>query len=277
MAVANKAEFLSKLLDDDEDDIVRFEFEHATKKIKCNISLLMQESQVFKIMFSEKWKKETIQLKDFVQFNQYLVFKKFVNILYGIIEVNSLTIQLATDVFFYSHKYEVKVMSDKILLFLKEQMKQRSLSLTEMSRICSFSEMFQLDLKECLDQVKLCLNNENVYEIYLLAERLNLTKVKERALDFSATIKAREIWSAKFLCAVIGSLQQKQQLHEEQIKNLALVKQEKGNKNRGTQQLRPRLFQQPREYEEYVPLSVPTPSLLEPSDDEYDPSQVYGW
>lgn len=106
------------LEDDCEDDLIRFTFPYEKRKIKCSISMVSAASNVFKAMFSERWNQEksvddaqmvdqrncyekSIKLDDPVHFDEYLMFKLFVEILYGLRHVDSsLTVDQATGIYF---------------------------------------------------------------------------------------------------------------------------------------------------------------------------------
>lgn len=208
------AKFSSNLIVDDDEDVVRFKFPDENKQIRCHRSLLTKVSPVFNTMFtSENWNKETtIRMNDLVKFNQFFVFKLFVNILYDICSANSVTLEQATDVFFYSHKYQVNIVNDKILSFIKREIKYKTFSLEELQRVHSFSEFYGLDLKEKLDLMSLNLNEGNCCEHFQLADELNLTKMKQRIIEFAAkTIKPNRKWPSEFLCLVVEDLQEERQ------------------------------------------------------------------
>lgn len=64
-------------------------------------------------------KEKIITLIDRVDFDQYLTFKSFMEILYGLRQIDS--IDQATTVYYYAHKYHVVDVEKKILEFLCER------------------------------------------------------------------------------------------------------------------------------------------------------------
>lgn len=207
------AKLLSNLLveDDDDEDIVRFSFPNQNRQIKCSICLLSKVSPVFEAMFTENWHtKKTVKMDDFVQFNQFLTFRLFVNMLYGLLEFNSLTIGDATNAFFYSHKYQVEIVNDRILSFLHHKVAIGSLSLIEFRVLLDFAQLFNLThLMAKLDHFDLKLDVDNCYELYQLADQMNLKKIKQRVIGYCVTVQPKAEWSSEFLCLVIASMQQK--------------------------------------------------------------------
>lgn len=184
------SEFLTKLvLEDNEDDIVRFAFSNEKRKIKCSISMLSEVSPVFETMFSSLWRNEkaaeveldfhqekTITLDDNVNFDQYVAFKLFMQILYGLHRIDSLSVDQASSVYFYSHKYEIKDIEERIQRFLNKRMEsgmsQKPFSVTELKDGIEFAQGYQLDeFKDKLDQVKLAFDEENPIKFFDLANK----------------------------------------------------------------------------------------------------------
>lgn len=154
------------MLDEDESDVIKFAFPNEERKVKCFISILSEASPVFQTMFYTRWNQaksvdkqpgnqyelnqcqrscyqvETIRLDDAVNFDQYNTFKSFMEILYGLFRADSLTIQRATDIYYYSHKYQVKKVETKIHNYLYERMK-KGISVTELHQIIEFVQMYQ--------------------------------------------------------------------------------------------------------------------------------------
>lgn len=170
--------YLSKLLiDDDETDLIRFTFPDDNRKIKCSKSMLSEISPVFQKMFSETWLKETtIKLEDDVTFIQYSAFKLFLEIIYELRDINSLSVDDATAIFFYSHKYQVADIKNEIQDHLNKRMEAASavtrdpLSTAELNDGLQFAEMYQLeDFKKKLDKVKLGFDDNNPVQFYDLA------------------------------------------------------------------------------------------------------------
>lgn len=177
-------------------------------------------------MFSEKWTKKTIEVNDYVDFNQFDAFKRFIYIIYGLHDVGPLTIVQACNVFFYADKYDVKLLKAKVLTFLKEKMTRRCLSINELARIFFFDEKYELGIKTVLDGARLALSENNVVEFYQMADELKLARMKGRIIDFSINIEPKQNWPTDFLCAVIEGLKQQQcQLKEIHKRNLELEKQ----------------------------------------------------
>ncbi len=229
--------FLSKLLiENDGDDFVRFSFPNETRQIKCSISLLSEVSPVFKTMFSEKWcSQKIIKMDDHVQFDQFLTFKLFIDIIYGLTKEDALSVGQAVNVFFYSDKYQVDAMKDRIHCFIADKIEIGWISTTELEEVYNFIKLFQFDdLIKSLDNMELDLDAENSYEFYKLADKMQLPQMKEQVIVYCETLQPDPKWGCDFLCLVVNNLQRK-------IQTLTAVeskKNEKSGKNRPQKPIR---------------------------------------
>lgn len=222
------AEFLTKLmLEDDEDDVVFFAFPNEKRKIKCSISMLTEISPVFEAMFSTRWHQEksidnqqldsisqdkTIQLDDGVTFNQYLTFKLLMQILYGLRQIDSLSVDQATGVYFYANKYQIKDVAEKIKKLLNKRMEtgisKSPFTFTELKQGIEFAQLYQLDdFKNKLDKVKLDFNGENPVQFWDLVNKFEMEALKQQLLHHLKTIVPKADWGEDILLAVIGRLQ----------------------------------------------------------------------
>lgn len=217
---------ISKILiesDKDEENVI-FTFPDE-KKLKCSMSLLSEVSPVFKIMFGEVWfqGKKTVEMNDsvdgFDNFDQYTVFKLFLNILYGLCDVDTLTFSQATEVYFYSHKYQVDIVNEGLLSNIGDKIDVGSPSTTELKDLFHFVQLFELDeLEERLDVLELDLDEENCYEFYGLAKKMDLHALEQQVINYCGSIEPDTDWAPEFLCLVIKTLQENQKSCEEQIK-----------------------------------------------------------
>ncbi len=229
------AEFLSNLmLDDDEEDIVRFAFPNQKRKIKCFIPMLKEISPVFEAMFSARWRQENvaddinqpdqsegidtasqvkiIQLNDDVKFDQFAAFKLLMQILYGLKQLESLTVDQATDVYFYSHKYQIKEVNANIQKLLNERMESGMsnlpLSVAELSESVGFAQLYNLDeFKYKLDNVILAFDEDNPIQFWDLALKSNMKSLQEQVVDHVKAIAPNKDWPLDLLLAIIGRLQ----------------------------------------------------------------------
>ncbi|XP_037046525.1 uncharacterized protein LOC119081596 [Bradysia coprophila] len=229
------AEFLSKLmLEDDGDDVVFFAFPNQKKKIRCSVSMLTEISPVFGAMLSTWWSQEnplhvddtqphsfvthsqdkTIQLSDDVNFDQYSTFKLLIQILYGLRQMDSLTVEQATNIFFYAHKYEIKDAEDKIQKFLNERMEsgmgQVPLSVAELTEGIEFAQLYHLDgFKKKLDQVKLAFDEENLtpFQFWDLSIKFEMKTLQDQIIDRMMNVAPKKDWPFDLLIAVTERLQ----------------------------------------------------------------------
>lgn len=252
------AEYLTKLmLEDDEDDGVSFAFPNEKRKIKCSISMLCEISPVFEAMFSARWSQEksgdnqldsvlqqdetvklddnqldlfphqdkTVKLEDDVKFDQCHTFKLLMQILYGLRQINSLSVDQAIGVYFYTHKYQIKDVEDKIQKFLNERMEsglsKRPLSVKELKDGIEFAQMYQLDeFKNKLDRVKLAFDEVNPMQYMDLANQFEMKTLKKQVVDHVKTIAPKEDWSPDILREVITCLQAQIEDNKKTLKEL---------------------------------------------------------
>lgn len=224
------AEYLSKLmLENDEDDIVSFCFPNQKRKIKCSISMLTEISPVFEAMFSTRWcheeevddnqltvdavsKDKTIELSDDVTFDQYLTFKLLMQIMYGLREPNSLTVDQATNVYYYSDKYQIKEVSDKVQKFLNQRMQSgistHPLTVAEPAESITFAQLHKLaDFKSKLDEVKLAFDEHNTIQFWDLTVKFEMKKLQEQVLDHLKTVAPKNDYPPDLLIALVSDLQ----------------------------------------------------------------------
>lgn len=213
--------YLSKLLiEDDEADLIRFTFPDDNRKIKSSKSILSEISPVFEKMFSDTWLTEsTIKLEDVVTFHQYSTFKLFLELVYELREVNSLSVDEATAVYFYSHKYEVIDTTNKIQTHLNQRMEagvgKNPLSVAELNDGLEFAEMYQLeDFKQKLDKVKLDFDHDNPVQFFDLAVKFQLDTVKEQIIQHLKTIEPQDNWTLEISNLVCKCLQKEQKKGE---------------------------------------------------------------
>lgn len=208
--------YLLKLLieSEDEGDFVRFTFPNEERKIKCSINMLSEVSPVFKTMFSETWCPQTSSVKmgDLVQFDQYLTFKLFVGIVYGMYEADSLSVTQATDVYFYSHKYQVEAVSKNILQYLNKRMNPgmstKPFSVDELKVALDFYKYNGLEVfKKKLDEVILAVDKDNSMSFFKLANEFGMNKLKMQVIGFLKTIEPNENWQPEVLCLAVMDLQ----------------------------------------------------------------------
>lgn len=161
-------------------------------------------------------------------FDQHAVFKLFLNIIYGLCDVNSLTISQATDVYYYADKYQVDIVKNLILDFIKQKIGVGHASTTDLNSLYQFVKLYDFDsdsdsdlgLLIQLDEMNINLDDENCYEFYKLADVMELHAMKRKVIDYCAAVEPNKKWAPEFLCEVIENLQKKQTICQEKIKIL---------------------------------------------------------
>ncbi len=209
------ARYLSKLLiEDDETEIIRFEFPNETRKIKSSKSFLSKISPVFKTMLGETWLTDTtIKLEDQVKFDQYVTFKLFLEIIYELFDVNMLSVEQAIEVYHYADKYEVTDLSKKIRSLLNKRMEssvsKNPVSVAELTEGLHFAELYQLDeFKKKLDKVALDFNEENPALFFDLAVKFGQDTLKEQIIQHLKTIEPNDTWTLEISNSVVKCLQE---------------------------------------------------------------------
>ncbi len=183
--------------------------------------MLAEASPVFKVMFSSRWchrrgnvlytvsQVKTIHLDDDVNFDRYVTFKLLMQILYGLKKVESLTGDQATDVYYYSNKYQIKNVSNYIQKFFDERaesgMPKHPLSVTELTQSIGFAQLYNMDgLKNKLDNVKLAFDEDNPIQFWNLATKFEMKKLQQQVLNHlntknRRTQKEKEIYLKEFI------------------------------------------------------------------------------
>lgn len=149
---------------------------------------------------------------DDVTFNQYSTFKLFLEIIYELREVNSLSVDEATAVYFYAHKYEVIDTTDKIQTHLNKRLKdglsKRPLSVAELNDGLQFADTYQLeDFKKELDKVKLDFDEENPVQFFDLAVSFQMILLKDQIIQHLKTIEPNDTWTLEISHLVLKCLQ----------------------------------------------------------------------
>lgn len=249
--------YLAELLinDDANEDLVEFTFPNETRKIKCSRSMLSNISEVFKTMLNEKWctdiKRPSIELNDVVGFDQYVIFKMFVEIIYGIRHVSSMNFDQGIDIYFYAHKYDVKDVSDKIVKHLLGL--QIPFSTTKLKNYIEFVRIYELiDFEKHLDNMNLALNLENHMEVYAIVKSSGLNKLKKQVVDYLKTIEPKSDWCPEAFQGVIKSL--KEDVNYWKMKEVQ-PKPEGVQKNPKAQQRRPEAQQRRLEAQQRRPVA----------------------
>lgn len=186
-----RSEVCKLLLENDEGDIVRFIFpvqdqpdssEESgqgsdpvpgqkdcdegikVRKIKGYKSFLSKVSPVFKTMFNDQWNKSEYEMNDLVDFDQFEAFKLFMKVVYGLATIDTLTVDEAIRVHFYSHKYQMDPLTEQVRQVLTKQMNQgikdKPYSVMELIDCIKMAELYSLkEFKEQLNRVKLDIRN----------------------------------------------------------------------------------------------------------------------
>lgn len=245
---APSAELISKLtLDEEKDDVVYFAFPNQTKKVKCSISVLTEWSSVFGTMFSDRWNKvktenvnaiqtdasgpapkdNTIPLQDAVNFDQYSIFRLLMQVQYGLRRVDLLSVDQATSIYYYAHKYQLQYTEANVQRFLNARMEsgisKLPLSVAELTNGIEFAELYNLDeFKKKLDQVTLAFDKDNLNAIQFwnLATRFGMNTLQRQIADHMMNVTPHKDWPFGLLLAVTQRLQRVIRVAKNSMKNL---------------------------------------------------------
>lgn len=206
------SQYLEKLIIEDGEVMVIFTFPNDERKIRCSRALLCEVSEVFKTMFGTKWDSgngnSTVELTDLVPFNQFETFKLFVQLLYGMRQIESLSGVDACHVFFYSDKYDVRSVSKKILAWITSQL-QHKVTLNELESYIEIAETYPVldDFAKKLGSAKLDLNERDAMKFFALVKESGMCLLQQQIADYLKTIPPRSDWSNEVLQSIIKDLQ----------------------------------------------------------------------
>ena len=115
--------------------MVTFNFPDG-KSIRVPKNILSSESPVFEAMFGETWNKDTVEMRDLVDFDQYLIFKQFLFHLFDLEPTGLQTLRMGElmDYYFYANLYQTSELQKNIL--------------SRIERIVIFGSV--AELKQCL-------------------------------------------------------------------------------------------------------------------------------
>lgn len=234
--------YLKKLIIlDDDDKMVVFTFPFEDRKITCSRTMLCEVSAVFKTMFSEKWNPEnsTVELNDMVSFDQFDTFKLFVEILYGMNHLQSISAIDACNVFFYCHKYNVTDISNDIVRMVNWRMLCFPVKVNELEIFIKFTQNYQLqNLTESLDKATLDLNESDAVKFFELAINSGMRSLLQQITEYMKTIPPSSDWSKGALEETVKSLQVELNELKAETKNLKAAQQAQQKTPRKTQKER---------------------------------------
>lgn len=227
-----KSNFIKCILYDDEDNtMVRFLFstphycsEERTKdennpeqplvesgvtqirKLKGYKSLLSKVSPVFNTMFNDYWDKSEFEMNDPVDFDQFEIFHLFLEIIYGLTGVDTLTVNQAICVHYYAHKYQVDPLIEKIQGILTNYAKIRvTISVTELIDSIKMAELYSLnEFKEQLNSVKLNIKNQSdALLVYKTCMDHNLKGLIAQVVSFLQSKPVEDYWPRNLIIYVL--------------------------------------------------------------------------
>ncbi len=209
--------YFSKLfIEDDETDLVRFTFTGHEKKIKCHKSILAEKSSVFNTMFGSTWTTwaddGSVKMDDQVDFDQYEMFKKFIELVYEIRSVDSLSLAEATSVHFYSHKYQLSDLTEMLLIELKRMVElgitDEPFTVSRLTKSLEFGQLYQLDqFNAKLDLVRLALDVDDPLEFFELSKKYGMAMLQHQVVDHLQTVEPNDSWSLEVSHLVLKALQ----------------------------------------------------------------------
>lgn len=206
--------YFSKLfIEDDESDLVRFTFVGHEKKIKCHKSILAEKSEVFKTMFGANWTENgSVEMDDAVEFEQYEMFKLFIELLYEIRNTDSLTLYEATAIHFYAHKYQISDLTEKILtklnIIVESGIMVEPFTVEELKEGLQFGQLYELhEFNEKLDLVQLAFSVDDPHEFFSLAKEYQKENLKEQVIDYLKTVPPDDTWTLEVSHLVVAALQ----------------------------------------------------------------------
>lgn len=207
---------------EDDEDMVRFEFEGDTRKLRGHKQVLVDASPVFERMFDKNWIEtngSVVKMADNVFFNQFEIFMLFLKCTHGILVVDELTLQETCDLYYYAHKYNVVVMEidirDQVTARLEaatikndDDYCAQPLTLPEFVNCIQLVTLHSLDgLRTKLDDVELDVSDDNVFEFYETIKKHNYDSLKPQIISFLMSMQPNASWSLEMMKDVIGSFQ----------------------------------------------------------------------
>lgn len=198
--------------DNENDTIIRFVFDNELRKIKAYKSLLSEMSQVFKSMFNDRQDKFEFKINDPVAFDQFEMFNLFLEIVYGLTDVDTLTVDQAIGVHFYAHKYQIDSLCEMIREILtKKSVIDKIFSVTQFIDCIQMAELHSWnDLKEQLKNVKLNIKNQSdgllIYKVCMDHNTINSGSLIGQVASFLAAETVNDHWPRDLVIRVLEQL-----------------------------------------------------------------------
>lgn len=205
-----KSNFCKVIFYDNEDDtIVRFVFENELYKIKAYKSLLSEISPVFKDIFNDCQGKFEFKMNDSVAFDQFEIFKLFLEIIYGLTDVDTLTIDQAICVHFYAHKYQIHLLCEMIReIMTKKGVIGKTFSVMQFIHTIQMTELHSWnDLKDQLKNIQLNIKDQSeALSIYKTCMDHNMQSLIGQVVSFLVAETVNDHWPRDLVIRVLEQL-----------------------------------------------------------------------
>lgn len=193
------------------------------RKIIGYKSFLSKMSPVFEKMFSENWNQSEFVMDDQVDFNQLEVFQLFMELVCGLANVDTLTINQIICVHFYAHKYLMDPLIAKILEVLTNRTKsEETFSVTEFIDSIKMAELYSLnEFKKQLNKVKLDITSQSdAIKAYNICIDCNMNQNVIRQVVSYMESQPVNDWPINLVIRVLESNQTKLMITKSSLENV---------------------------------------------------------
>lgn len=174
-------------------DIVTFTFKKQEGKVvRCLKSFLVKQSKVFAAMFDEIWDIDTVQLDDYVHFDEYDTFLWFINALIGCLDLTDIAVYRSCCLYFYAEKYEIDGLKSKLISLLPLR-RTKIPELVGALQVVYKSNL--IAMKDAIDStIKLDLNDDNAVCAHKVCNIWEMEKLANQALDYIVGMEYESSW-----------------------------------------------------------------------------------
>ena len=221
-------EFSREIVKAIKDEIVEFRFKSKTKEegpqvIRFLKSRLVEKSAAFRAMFSELWdKNHPIDMDDDVDFDQAYVFGEFAFIVSNLRQVETLSIMMSCDIYYYANKYQIDGLKAELLNHISEY--KHAFKLDEFTDCLALAELYQLtEFKAKLNSIKLGLKDELAIGFFDVCSKYQTDKLMHQLVTFLSKKPLEKSWPFDLIALIVDKerkdAEERIRNSEERIKN----------------------------------------------------------